>query len=269
MSSFNHPPGYSTTDTNGYKLTGACSIPPLIAFRPAQTEIFSTSIPAGVTGATGLTGATGPIGPGPTGPLGVTGITGPNGVTGATGPNFGITGPTGPAGTLGSNYPSVGGLANRVVIQKIPATNVFGDGNWNTITGQVFTIPANWKPVNDNVRIILVTISLSVKVDINLAGTVNQDGLIGFRLVSDNNGVGSITQIELPPIPIYNAGIQNAQINVPICLTFPMSRVNNFDANTTSFTLQAQGGFNWSYATGNRNYDNSSANITWVVGSFA
>ena len=265
MSSYNHPLGFTNVDANGYKLTGACVIPPLVAFRPAQTPIFSITSPSGTTGPTGLTGATGATGAGPTGIVGPTGPSGPAGPTGATGPNYGITGPTGATGSVGSNYPSVGGFSDRIVSQSITGANFDANDVWNTITGQVFTIPTNWKNPVNNVRIILVSVALSIKVDINIPGTVNQDGLVAFRLIADNNGVGSIAPIESQYTPIYNAGALNAQLNCPITLTFAMSRVNNFDANTATFTLQGRGAYNWSIATGNRNYDNTAFPITWTV----
>jgi hypothetical protein len=265
MSSYNAPLGYNVPDANGYKLTGACVIPPLIGFRPAQTSIFSLDLPdEGVPGPTGPTGATGPAGAGATGPVGPVGATGPTGATGLTGPNFGITGATGPAGSVGSNSPSVGGLDQRIVQQTINGANFGGDA-FATITGQVFTIPANWKNPVNNVRIILVSITLSVKVDINIPGTVNQDGLVAFQLIADNNGTGAIAPISVDYVPIYNAGAQNAQLNNPITLTFAMSRTNNFDANTATFSLQGRGAFNWTYASGNRNYDNTAFPITCTV----
>ena len=270
MSSYNAPLGYTVPDSNGYRLTGACVIPPLVGFRPAQTSIFSLdTADEGVPGPTGPTGNTGPPGAGATVPVGVTGATGAVGPTGATGPNFGITGPTGPAGADGSNFVSVGGLANRVAQLSVSGANFDANGAWQTITGQTFTIPVNWKNPVNNVRIMLVSINLSIKVDINNPGTVNQDGLVAFRLIADNNGIGAIAPIEVANVPIYNAGAQNAQLNNPITLTFAMSRTNNFDANTATFTLQGLGSFNWSIATGNRNYDNTAFPITWTVACFA
>lgn len=269
MSSYNAPLGYTVPDSNGYRLTGACVIPPLIGFRPAQTSIFSLdTADEGVPGPTGPTGATGPAGAGASVPVGVTGATGAVGPTGATGPNFGITGPTGAAGADGSNFVSVGGLANRILQQPFTSANFSGD-TFATITGQTFTIPVNWKNPVNNVRIILVSINLSVKVDINNPGQVNQDGLVAFQLIADNNGTGAILPIAVDYVPIYNAGAQNAQINNPITLTFAMSRTNNFDANTATFSLQGRGAFNFSYASGNRNYDNTAFPITWTVACFA
>lgn len=266
MSSYNAPLGYNVPDANGYKLTGACVIPPLVGFRPAQTPIFSLDLPdEGVPGPTGPTGPTGPAGLPAGVPIGATGSQGATGAVGATGPNFGITGPTGPAGAVGSNFVSVGGLANRVAQLSVAGANFDGNDSFNTITGQTFTIPVDWKNPVNNVRVILVSIALSVKVDINIAGTVNQDGLVAFRLIADNNGIGSIAPISVDFVPIYNAGIQNAQLNNPVTLTFAMSRTNNFDANTVSFSLQGRGAFNWSYATGNRNFDNVAYPITWTV----
>ena len=232
--------------------------------------IYTTLNPQGPTGAKGPTGATGATGTyaGITGPTGSRGPTGPTGPVGAPG---GPVGPTGATGAPGGSAPTT--IINRQVSATSQPffTNV-GTGTWNQVAnaGQNFiSIPLNWQNVDiTNVNVISVSVYLSVKLDINIIGTLNEDGQVAFQLQANNTE--STFPLQLSNYQnIFNAGYQSNQRNYVYTGTFTMERNYHFNSSTTAFYLYINGNFLWNYTIGNRAYNNTGYPITYQMTCYA
>jgi hypothetical protein len=246
------------------------SIPPFITHRSFATSLFDAVDPEGPPGATGPTGPQGPVGTsGATGATGIQGPTGPIGVQGAPGGLPGNTGATGPAG---NNAATVG---NRNGTSFVGTTGaITGNGNWNLIPTnaggyQLFTIPPNWRTDVANVNVIQITVMMSVKLDLDFPGTVNQDGLFALQIQADNSAASGLKTIENNYCPIYNSGVKFSQVNFPICQTFTAYKGESWNNQTLNFYLRFNGAYEWPYAINNDNYRNAGSQIFWQAVALA
>jgi hypothetical protein len=244
------------------------SIPPCVSYTAPANSIFSYGESLGYTGPPGPTGPAGPtgLGGGPTGPSGPTGVQGP---TGPTGPASGVTGPKGPTGPAGTNLPTV---ANRFLTQTTPTyTAQANTGAFIPVTGATWSLPADWALPANNVRVIMMTLNFSGRIDENTAGLVNRDGYWAFQVQANNQTTSpnDLRTIENAAQFVHNSGLRTYQINYPLNYTFCLVRGTHFDENTASFQINWTGQYNWFYAFGNRVYSNTGFAWTWQMCCFS
>lgn len=241
------------------------SIPPMITHMSDLRPIYSSVTSAGPPGPQGNVGPPGPPYSGVTGPTGPTGPSGPTGPTGAVGAPGGPIGATGQTGASGGDAPTT--IINRQVsASSQPFGTNNGNGNWNPVSnaGQnIATIPLNWQNVDvTKVNVISVSIYLAIKLDIDLIGTLNEDGQFAFQLQADN--VAETFPLVLSDYQnIFNAGYKQNQRNFVYTGTFTMERDYHFNSVTQSFQLYINGAYEWQYSIGNRGFTNLGYPITY------